>query len=167
MAHTPNEVKPGPPVFREEIYNFSPVLGDPLFQFFRKAHLSGDHLELLHQRLIAITSIARVPLLLLDSLGSQATSIGQLSFLHDLEVQVRFLVALPVLIGAELIVHSRIRPVVRRFVEWGLVREQDLPRYEAAIGVAARLRNSIPVEVALLISVYTLGLWLWNSRFGH
>jgi hypothetical protein len=166
MAHTPNEVKPGQPVFREEIPDFSLVLGDPLFQFFRKAGLSGEHLELLHRRLIAITSIAWVPLLLLDSLASQAASIGRLPFLHDVEVQVRFLVALPVLIGAELIVHSRIRPVVRRFVERGLVREQDLPRFAAAIEAAARLRNSIPVEVALLISVYTLGLWLWNSRFG-
>jgi hypothetical protein len=157
MAHTPNETKQGQrmtakAVFREELYDFSLVLGGPLFQFIRKARLSGDHLELLHRRLIAITSIAWVPLLLLDSLGSQATSIGRLSFLHDVEVQVRFLVVLPVLIGAELIVHSRTRPVVRRFVERGLVREQDLPRFEAAIEAAARLRNSIPVEVALLIN---------------
>src|SRR5271167_3916791 len=113
MTYTPNGVKPDQAIFREEIYDFSLVLGDPLFQFFRKAHLSGDHLELLHRRLIAITAIAWVPLLLLDSLKSQATSISQLSFLHDVEVQVRFLIALPVLIWADLLVHSRIRPVVR------------------------------------------------------
>src|SRR5277367_259345 len=165
MTYTPNGAKPDQAVFREEIYDFSLVLGDPLFQFFRKAHLSGDHLELLHRRLIAITSIAWVPLLVLDSLGSHSASIGRLSFLHDVEVQVRFLVALPVLIWAELIVHSRIRPVVRRFVERGIVREQDLPSFGRAIEAAARLRNSVPVEVALLIFVYTLGSWLWNSRF--
>ena len=111
MAHKPNEVKQGQPVFREEIYDFSLVLGGPVFRFFRKVRLSGDHLELLYRRLIIITAIAWVPLLLLDRLGPQAASIGQLSFLHDVEVQVRFLVALPILIGAELIVHSRIRPV--------------------------------------------------------
>ena len=166
MAHTPNGVKQAQPVFREEIYDFSLVLGGPIFQFFQKARLSGDHLELLHRRLITITLIAWLPLLLLDRLGSQAGSIGRLSFLHDAEVQVRFLVALPVLIAAELIAHSRICPVVRRFVERGIVRKEDLPRFEAAIESAVRLRNSIPVEVALLISVYTLGLWLWNSRFG-
>lgn len=171
MAHTPNEVKKGQrvtakAVFREEIYDFSLVLGDPIFQFFRKVRLSGDHLELLHRRLITITSIAWVPLLLLDSLGSQAASIGRLSFLQDVEVQARLLVALPVLIGAELIVHSRIGPVVRRFVERRIVREEDLSRFEAAIESAVRLRNSVPVAVALLISVYTLGLWIWNSRFG-
>jgi hypothetical protein len=170
MAYTPNEAKQGQrmaaKVVREEIYDFSLVLGDPVFRFFRKARLSGDHLELLHRRLITITAIAWVPLLLLNSLGSQAASIGRLSFLHDVEVQARFLVALPVLIAAELIVHSRTRPVVRRFVERGIVTEEDLPRFKAAIEAAARLRNSLPVEVALVISIYTLGLWLWNSRFG-
>jgi hypothetical protein len=130
MAFTPNEVKQGQPTtaksaFREEIYDFSLVLGGPAFRFFRKAHLSGDHLELLHRRLITITSIAWVPLLLLDLLGRQAAGIGRLSFLHDVEVQVRFLVALPVLIAAELIAHSRIRLVVRRFVERRIVREED------------------------------------------
>jgi len=44
------------------------------------------------------------------------------------------------------------------------VRGEDLPRYEAAIESAVRLRNSIPGEVGLLGAVYTLGLWLWGSR---
>jgi hypothetical protein len=43
-----------------------------------------------------------------------------------------------VLIGAELIVHSRNRSVVRRFVERRIVREEDLPHFEAAIEAAAR-----------------------------
>jgi hypothetical protein len=171
MAPTRDEVKQDRPttaeaIFREGTNDFSLVLGGPIFQFFRKARLSGDHLELLHRRLLTITLIAWLPLLLLDLLGSQAGSIGRLSFLHDVEVQVRFLVALPVLIAAELIAHSRIHSVVQRFIERRIVREEDVPRFKAAIDSGVRLRNSIPVEVALLVSVYTLGLWLWNSRFG-
>ena len=171
MAPTRNEVKQGGPmtpkaVFREGIYDFSLVLGGPIFQIFRKAGLSGDHLELVHRRLITITLIAWLPLLLLDRLGAHAGGIGRLTFLHDVEVQARFLVALPVLILAELIAHSRLRPVVQRFVERRIVRGEDLPRFEAAIESAIRLRNSTPVELAILISVYTLGPWLWNSRFG-
>ena len=86
--------------------------------------------------------------------------------LRDVEVHARFLVALPVLIGAELLVHLRIRPVVRRFVERRIVRPQDLPRFETAVEAAVRLRNSIRVEFGLLLLVYTFGLWLWNSRVG-
>src|ERR1700757_5117909 len=150
--------------FLQEESDFSLVLGGPVFHFFRRSHLAGDGLELLHRRLLIITMTAWLPMLFLTAVSS-STGAVRLSFLHDVQVQVRFLIALPVLIAAELIVHSRIRPVVRRFVERGIVRKEDLPRFEAAIEAAARLRNSIPVEVALLISVYTLGLWLWNSRF--
>jgi hypothetical protein len=53
---------------------------------------------------------------------------------------------------------------VRRFVERRIVLPQDLPRFDKAIESAIRLRNSIPVEVALILFVYTVGLWLWHSR---
>jgi hypothetical protein len=112
----------------------------------------------------SLSRVAWLPLLLLATLGSSAANTGRLSFLHDVEVQVRFLIALPVLIAAELIVHSRIRPVVRRFVERRIVLPQDLPRFHTAIKSAVRLRNSIPVEVGILVFVYTFGLWLWHVR---
>jgi len=150
----------------EEPHDFSLVLGGPIFQLFRRSHLAGDDLELLHRRLLIITLVAWLPLLLLATLGSSAGGAGRLSFFHDVEVHVRFLIALPVLIAAELIVHSRIRPVVRRFVERRIVLPEDLPRFHNAIESAIRLRNSIPVEVGLLVLVYTFGLWLWHSRIG-
>jgi hypothetical protein len=152
--------------FLRKTQDFSLVLGGPLSQFFRKTHLTGDDQELLHRRLITITLLAWLPMLLLAYIVSRGGGTAQVSFLRDAEVQARFLVALPALIIAELIVHLRIRPVVRRFVERRIVRSEDLPRYEAAIDSAVRLRNSIPFELALIIAVYTLGLWLWNSRVG-
>jgi len=151
--------------FVEQPSDFSLVLGGPIFQLLRKSHLAGDSLELLYRRLLIITIVAWLPLLLL-TLGSSAGSIGRLSFFRDVEVQVRLLVALPVLIAAELIVHWRLRPVVRRFVERRIVLPQDLPRFHRAIESATRLRNSIPVEVGLVVVVYSVGLWLWQSRIG-
>jgi hypothetical protein len=151
------------PNFRQEESDFSLVLGGPVFQFFRRSHLAGDGLELLHRRLLIITMAAWLPMLFLAALRSSTGEV-RLSFLHDLQVQVRFLIALPVLIAAELIVHSRIRPVVRRFVERRIVLPQDLGRFHSAIDSAVRLRNSVPIEIGLLIFAYTLSLWLWNIR---
>jgi hypothetical protein len=152
--------------FLKEPLDFSPVLGGPIFQLFRKAHLAGDGLELLHRRLLIITLFAWLPLSVLATLGAPAGYASHLSFFHDVEVHVRFLVALPVLIAAELIVHSRISPVVRRFVERGIVLSEDLPHFRSAIESTVRLRNSVPVECGLLLIVYTLGLWAWNARIG-
>ena len=151
----------------EQQHDFSLVLGGPIFQLFRRIRLEGDHLELLRRRVVIITLFVWLPLFLLSVFASPPGGAGRLSFLRDIEVHARFLVALPVLIGAELLVHSRIRSAVRCFVERRIVRPQDLPRFDSAIESAARLRNSIPVELGLLLVVYTFGLWLWNIRVGH
>jgi hypothetical protein len=154
------------PPFLQERIDFSLVLGGPVFQIFRKSHLAGDALELLHWRLLVITLVAWLPLLVLAIVGSIGRSFSGLSFFHDVEVHVRFLVALPVLIAAELVAHSRLRPVVCRFVERPIVFPKELGRFRSAIESAVKLRNSIPVECGLLLLVYTLGLWEWNSRIG-
>jgi len=148
------------PNFFGDRHDFSLVLGGPLFQLLRKSHLEGDDLELLNRRLLTITLVVWLPLLLLATLGSTAGNVGRLSFVRDVEVHVRFLIALPVLIAAELIVHSRLGAVMRRFVERRIVSLEDLHRFDSAIESAVRLRNSIPVESSLLLFVYTVGLWV-------
>jgi len=150
--------------FRGEPHDFSLVLGGPIFQLFRRSHLAGNAMELVHRRVLIITLVAWLPLVLLASLAFLTGGAVRLSFLHDVEVHVRFLVALPVLVAAELIVHSRISPAVRCFIERRIVLPQDIPRFDRAVQSAVRLRNSLPMEVGLLLFVYTFGLWLWNSR---
>ena len=150
----------------QEERDFSLVLGGPLFQLLVKSHLEGNQSELLHRRLLAIPLGTWLPLLLLATVNSSGANIAQLSFLQDVEVHVRFLIALPILIAAEVIVHSRLRPVVRRFVERRIVPVEELPQFNSAIESAVRLRNSAPLECGLLLFVYTVGLWVWNNRVG-
>ena len=149
----------------EESPDFSLVLGGPIFQMLRRSHLSGDALELLHRRIAAVVLIAWVPLLLL-SIPNRHFMAGTvtLPFLRDIEGHVRLLVALPVLIAAELIVHPRIRPGVKTFLTRRMVRRQDLPRFLAAIDSAMRLRNSVPIELGLAVLVFTVGQWVWRSQ---
>src|SRR5262249_56739840 len=90
--------------FLEEAHDFSVVLGGPLYQLLRKAHLEGDHLELLRRRLLFFSGITWLPLFLLATVGPFAGSAGRLDFLRDIEVHARFLVALPAFLVAELIV---------------------------------------------------------------
>jgi hypothetical protein len=153
------------PDFVQQQHDFSLVLGGPTFQLFRKTHLEGGQGDLLRRRVIIITLFVWLPLLLL-SVFTSSNGGARLSFLHDIEVQARFLVAVPVLIGSELLVHLRIRPVVRGLTERRIVRPRELPRFDKAIESAVRMRNSIPVELGLLLVVYTIGMWIWGSRVG-
>ena len=149
----------------EDPPDFSIVLGGPLFQLLRRARLEGDHLELLSRRLLVFVGITWLPLLLLASVGPFAGSAGRLAFLRDIEVHARFLVALPAFIAAELIVHTRMLPVARRFVERRIILLEDMPRFYRAVESAFRIRNSIPLELGLLAAVYIFGLLFWNGRF--
>ena len=46
--------------------DFSLVLGGPLYQLWRRAHLAGDALQLLRRRIVVLTMLAWVPLLVLS-----------------------------------------------------------------------------------------------------
>jgi len=152
------------PAMLQEEPDFSLVLGGPVFQLFRRTHLSGDAMELLKRRIIVITTIAWLPLLILSWLSGHAVAGVALPFSHDIETQIRFVIALPILIAAELIVHLRLRPVVQAFVKRNIVVAEDTPKFCAAINSAKRWRDSIPLELALLIFVCTVGHWLWQSQ---
>jgi len=144
--------------------DFSLVLGGPLFQLLRKAHLSDDALTMVRQRITVIALIAWLPLLVLSALKGQLLRGAAVPFLLDVEVHVRFLVALPLLIVAELIVHRRMRPLLQQFLERNLIPENAMPRFEAAIASAFKLRNSMLAEVLLIAVVYGVGiLIIWRQ----
>lgn len=131
----------------------------------RRWRMAGDGLELLHRRIILITLICWLPLLIFSAWQGQLLD-GRVAipFLKDLEVQIRFLVAVPLLIGAELVVHDRMRFLVAQFIERDLIPGEDLHRFQAAINSAMRLRNSVLVEVLLIAFVYLVGvLLIWRN----
>jgi hypothetical protein len=149
---------------QRELHEFSVTPGGPTFQLLRRLHLSGENLELLDRRLLAVTLTAWLPLLLLAVLDSLHGGRGALSFFRDIEVHVRFLVALPALVTAEVLVHDRVRPMVRYFVERRIVLLPDLPRFYAAVESGIALRNSVALELGLLLVACTVGPWITLHR---
>lgn len=148
-----------------EPYDFSLVLGGPLYQLFRRSHLSGEMLELLRRRIAVVALFAWAPLLLLSVVEGHAWgSAVTMPFLYDVDAHVRFLIALPLLVAAELVVHKRMRPVIRQFVERGLIADAALAKFDAALASALRLRNSVVAEVGLIALVYGVGVVvIWRT----
>jgi hypothetical protein len=144
--------------------DFSLVQGGLLFHLLRRAHLSDDALLKVRLRIIAIALLAWLPLLLLSALQGQTLG-GSVAvpFLLDIEAHVRFLVAAPLLILAELAVHRRLPPLLRQFLARRLVLPQSTARFEAAVASAMRWRNSVLAEAILLVLVYAVGvLIVWR-----
>jgi len=140
------------PVDSVEIPHFSIVCGGPLFQLFRKTHLSGDSLEHPQRRVVVISCFAWLPLLILSAFaGNTVSDAVRVPFLYDIDAYVRFLIALPALIATESLVHARIGPAIQQFVTRGIVLAQDLP--------ALRSRLILPYASATPL------LWSWVCSF--
>jgi hypothetical protein len=144
---------------------FSLVLGGPLYQLLRRARLSDDGLMLARRRIVVISLIAWLPLAVLAAFGGRLLG-GDVAvpFLMDVDVHVRFLVSMPLLIAAELVVHQRMRPLALTFRERNLVPDAAAAQLDAAIGSAYRLRNSALAEVLLIVLVYAVGVTIiWRQ----
>ncbi|MCX6552880.1 MAG: hypothetical protein NTY02_18075 [Acidobacteria bacterium] len=154
----------GGPIVKEP-EDFSLVLGGPLYQLFRRTHLTGDALELMHRRVVVAVCLTWLPLLVLSVAEGLAWN-GRvtLPFLSDVEMHVRLLLALPLLIVAELLVNRRLGPTVSRFAERGVVPDAAREKFDAIVASAMRLRNSVTAEVLLIAFVYIVGVGIiWRS----
>ena len=153
-----DRLRRGPP-------DFSLVLGGPLYQMLRRAHLTDDALMLQRRRILVISLVAWLPLLVLAAMGGQLLGGGvAVPFLMDVDVHVKFLLVVPLLILAELVVHQRMQAVTRTFLERDLVAEADMQRLDAAVASAYRLRNSVTAEALLLAFVYVVGVTIiWRQ----
>ena len=141
--------------------DFSLVLGGPLYQLLVRVGLVRPPFDRVAARIIVITLFAWVPLLLLTALGGRLTSGVKVPFLYDVEAHCRLLLTLPLLIGAEVTIHRRMRMMILQFVERQIITPSALPKFEGVIGSALRLRNSPVIELGLLALVFVAAsFWL-------
>jgi len=149
----------------KQLDDFSLVLGGPLYHLFVRAWMVNDTFGLVKRRMVVIALIAWLPLLLLSLLpGESSRGAIKVPFLYDIDVHIRFLLALPLMLLAELVVHRRLRPLLLQFGERGLVLPEAFQQFEAVVSSALRLRNSVVIEVLLIVMVFTGGHYLWSSQ---
>jgi hypothetical protein len=156
--------------------NFSLTRGGPFYRLqVRLGHREGARERVVLRALVA-TFITWLPMLIFSlvqglAFGSQV----KVPFLHDFAVNLRFLVALPILILAESRIDWRWRILVLEFLRSGLVKEAELPAFEGVIKKITRLRDrwlpeAIMILVAYLPYIFTVKIELlsgvsnWHSR---
>ena len=143
---------------------FSIVQGGALYQLLLRTRLEKPSLELLARRTLVITSIVWIPLLVLSIISGRAWGNAKIPFLFDLAAQVRFLICLPLLLFAETVVHQRLRPIVGQFLARNLVPPDQEERFQSIVTSSRRMRDSVLVEIVLLVLVFGFGQHLWRSN---
>ena len=142
---------------------FSLMLGGPLYQLYLRTGMAGPPLTLLPRRLFFFPLLTWIPPFLFSLHDGTLIHGVEVPFLHDITVHARFLVALPLLLFAELFAHQIMKPIADQFIARGLIAPDDQPRYKSIMASAMRLRNSALIEILLLILCFTAGHQLWLS----
>lgn len=143
--------------------DFSLFLGGPVYQLFLRIGLIRPPLDRLKWRLITVLLVAWVPLLVLTLVDGRILGGVKIPFLHDFEVQVRLLAALPLLIAAEVTIHNRMTMIIRQFRGRQIVTPELEDRFSEIQASAMRLRNSVAIEVGLAVVVLVVGRLTWQG----
>jgi hypothetical protein len=149
--------------FDEQDPELALMLGGPLYQLYVRARLLKPPLDLVLRRIAGVCLICWLPLLLLSMGADNAIRGVSVPFLLDAAVHVRFLIVVPLLIWAERFVHQRLRQIPRQFLARGIIATTDRTRFKELVSRMMHLRNSVIIEILLLLLVFTVP-WLWTAN---
>jgi hypothetical protein len=137
------------------VHDFSIVMGGPIYDFLLSHGYLRFALPNLVRRIVFVVALTWLPLLLLSL--KDGLAFGHrvvIPFLFDLSVYGRFLLGLPLLMIAEVIVDPSIRVAVGEFVDAHLVPDEELPAFQAVLARTRKLRDSWIPEVTLLVLAF-------------
>ncbi len=145
--------------------NFSLTGGGPFHRIISLIGPARSERQRVINRALFAVLICWAPLLALAFLQGLAIS-GKVTvpFLKDYAVQLRFLVALPILILAETPIDRRWRSLAHEFVKSGLIRREEAGNYDAVIERLSRLRDRILPEIAMLFVAYAAPIFLGKTE---
>ena len=137
-----------------DMRKLSVVEGGPLDRLQLRLGLMKLQRPLIVRRAMIFALIAWLPLLILSTLQGLLLKNVRIPFLYDPSAHIRFLLSVPVLIVAEVVIGPRIVAATSHFITSGLIPEDRYQDFDAAIVDAIRLRDSTVAEVIILAITY-------------
>ncbi len=135
-----------------QLFEIGPLLGLQR----RLGFARGDRFDAA-RRAIFVAAIGWPPLVVFTVVQSTVFHTdGIASLVRETGVHARYLLAVPLLVVAEVEAARRLNATVHHFVEAGLVREMWLARFEAAVVSTRRLLASHAAEIVIVSLAYLL-----------
>lgn len=134
---------------QQNINRFSLSTGGLFYSLSQRAGLAHRTVT----RALILTALAWIPLFVISYVTAYAGL--NITFLRDYGVYGRILVAIPVLVIAEIPIGRRTGDVLQQFVNTNLTRQQEAPTLSSAIRDATKQKNSIMAEIIILALIYS------------
>jgi hypothetical protein len=137
------------------VETFSITRGGPFHRLLIRLFRDEPEHERVVRRAVFATALAWLPLFLLSAAqGSAFDQSAKITFVRDFAVNVRFLVALPILILAESPIDRRWRTLVLEFLRTHLVHEDQVAAFDSILNKIMRMRDHFFPELVLLVLAY-------------
>jgi hypothetical protein len=114
----------------------------------------------IRRRIVLAVLAGWAPLCVLSAFDGTFHAAAARAFLEDCGAHFRYLLAVPLLIGAELLCTSWLSAIAGRFVQNGVVPAEERARFDAIAESTRRLLNAWPVEAAVVLLAYGVVLSL-------
>jgi hypothetical protein len=138
-----------------EFPELSLMEGGPGDALMRRLRLIRPELGAASGRTAIILAILTwFPLLLFSLIEGLALSGARIPFVYDIAAHVRFLVAVPVLVLAEIPIGRRLRAVAKHFLNAGLVSPGEQKNFASLVVDTVRFHDSRVGEMILVVLAY-------------
>jgi len=129
--------------------------GGPLYNLQRRVGLIKKNAPLTIRAAVLSALLTWVPLLILSWMNGRAFGHSvPVPFLRDFSVYTRFLLAVPLLLAAELILGPLIAEAASHFITSGVLGEKNYREFDNAVDSGLRSRDSIPAEIIMVFLAY-------------
>src|SRR6185369_14004029 len=136
---------------------FSLAKGGPFFKLMVHSGLIKPDFARPARRAAFFALFTWLPIFIFALFQGVAFGGVKLPFIYDFTVSVRFLICVPLLIVADVLLDIRTIAVIKHILSSGLVREKDYPALAAAVQRAAKMRDSLLAE-AIIIGVVVVSV---------
>lgn len=130
------------------------VQGGPLDRLQFRLGLMERQRPKIVRRSVIFALLAWVPLLILSAVQGTLLANVRVPFLYDPSAHVRFLLSVPLLILAEVVIGPRIVAAASHFITSGLIPVEKYQDFDAAVVEGLRLRDSSVAEFVILGITY-------------
>jgi hypothetical protein len=150
-----------PEIADSAVRDLSLVLGGPLYDFLLRFGIVRLALPNVVRRIVGLVALTWLPLLFLSlkdglAFGNQV----KIPFLYDFSIYGRFLIGLPLLLLAEIVIDPAIRQAVGEFLNAGLVPDEERPEFDRVLERTQLLRDSwVPEGTILALAFFPVFLF--------
>ena len=143
----------------EEYESFRLSTGGLIYKLLSLLYIQQPGSYSLKRRHIALITLCWLPLLLLTAIDGNLfnTNIDS-PFIYDLTPYVRYMIVLPLLINADVIIDKLIISVLQSISTSGILGDDNKDKYNKAVVMLSQRKDSVIADILILIFSYSVVL---------